>query len=94
MPTFEVVISILVAIHTQSLRPHLNVRKTSYLVNLFRIKFNVTLNIVVLEAGGKRIAACTSGFQKVNNFQGRFAIGHMILPHSKFFYKSPTQYSA
>ena len=58
MSTFEVVIFILVAIHTQSLRPHLNVQKTLYLVNLFRIKFEVTLDIGVLEVGGKRIAAC------------------------------------
>ena len=56
MSTFEVVISILVAIHTQSLRPHLNVRETLYLVNPFRIKFKVTLNIGVPKVGGKRIA--------------------------------------
>ena len=45
MSTFEVGIPILVAFHTQSLRPHLKVRKTLYLVNPFRIKFKVTLNI-------------------------------------------------
>jgi len=45
MSTFEVVLPILVAFHTQSLRPHLRVRKTLYLVNPFRIKFKVTLNI-------------------------------------------------
>ena len=42
MSTFEVVIPILVASHTQ---PHLRVRKTLYLVNPFRIKFKVALNI-------------------------------------------------
>jgi hypothetical protein len=45
MSTFEVGIPILVAFHTQSLKPHLKVRKTLYLVNPFRIKFKVTLNI-------------------------------------------------
>jgi hypothetical protein len=45
MSTFEGVIPILVAFHTQSLRPHLRVRKTLYLVNPFKIKFKVTLNI-------------------------------------------------
>ena len=90
MTPFEVVISILVAIHTQSLRPHLNMRKTLYLVNPFKIKFKVTLNSGVLVVAGKRIAACTSEFQKVNNFQGGFEIGHMILPHSKKLFKSNT----
>ena len=45
MSTFEVVIPILVAFHAQSLRPHLRVQKTLYLVNPFKIKFKVTLNI-------------------------------------------------
>jgi hypothetical protein len=58
-------------------------QKTLYLVNPFRIKFKVTLNIGVPKVGGKRIAACTSEFQKVNNFQGGFEIGHMIPLHSK-----------
>ena len=49
MSTFEVVLPILVAFHTQSLRPHLRVRKTLYLVNPFRIKSKVTLNIGLTE---------------------------------------------
>ena len=52
MSTFEVVIPILVAFHTQSLRPHLRVQKTLYLANLFRIKFKVTLNIGPAEVCG------------------------------------------
>jgi hypothetical protein len=51
-PTFKVDLPISVLFHTQSIGSRVKVRKTLYLVNPFKIKFKVTLNIDPTKVSG------------------------------------------